>query len=161
MTIVQRPDPCVQVVTPWEIMESVGTLSAGTYNVEAYLNAGLDYAATPFTVVNSTLSTLTISPPSGNYVATQRFDLTLIVETSHLLVIGGNATLDGSDVTSALASCIVIGTLISGGQTFRCPGLTGGTLGTGTYTLSVTLDLSDGSSVSDTVAWEFMENTEP
>lgn len=104
---------------------------------------------------------LTISPPSADYLTTQGFDLTLIVEAQGLSVTGGSATLDGSDVTDTLASCIIPGTLVSGGQTFRCPGLTGGGLDTGTHTLDVTLDLSDGSSVSDTINWEVMENTEP
>ncbi len=104
---------------------------------------------------------LNISPPSGDYVTTQGFDLTLIVEAPGLSVTGGSATLDGSDVTGALVSCVIPGTLISGGQTFRCPGLTGGTFGTGTHTLDVTLDLSDGSSVNDGVTWEVKENVEP
>jgi len=104
---------------------------------------------------------LTISPPSGNYVTTQSFDLTLIVEAPGLSVIGGSATLDGSDVIDALAACVIPGTLVSGGQTFRCPDIVAGDLGTGTHTLDVTLDLSDSSSVSDTVTWEVMENTEP
>lgn len=107
------------------------------------------------------LSLLIISPPSGDYVTTQHFDLTLIVEAPGLSVVGGSATLDGFDVTSDLASCNISGTLVSGGQTLRCPGLTGGSFGTGTHTLSVTLDLSDGSSVSDSVNWEVKENIEP
>lgn len=106
-------------------------------------------------------SALTISPPSGAYVTTQGFDLALIVEAGCLSVLGGSATLDGSDVTAALVSCVIPGTLVSGGQTFRCPGLTGGTFGTGTHTFSVTLDLSNGPSVSDTITWEVKENTEP
>ena len=104
---------------------------------------------------------LILSPPSGDYVTTQRFDLILIVEAPGLSVVGGSATLDGSDVTSALASCVVPGTLVSGGQTFRCPSLTVGTFGIGTHTLNVTLDLNDGSSVSDSVNWEIKRNMEP
>ena len=103
---------------------------------------------------------LTISPPSGDYVTTQGFDLTLIVAAPGLSVVGGSATLDGFDVTAALASCIIPGTLVSGGQTLRCPELTGSLLGTGTHILDVTLDLSDDSSVSDSVTWEVKENTE-
>lgn len=108
-------------------------------------------------------NSLTISPRFGTYVTTQGFDLTLIVKAQdpNISVIGGNATFDGVDVTGVLASCVIPGTLMSGGLTFRCPSLTGGSLGTGTHTLSVTLDLSDGSSVGDTVTWEVKENTEP
>ena len=102
-----------------------------------------------------------IFPASGRMATTSHFDLTLIVEAPGLSVIGVNAALDGSDVTGALVSCVIPGTLISGGQTFRCPRLTGGFLGTGTHNFSVTLTLSDGSTASDTVDWEVKENTEP
>jgi len=104
---------------------------------------------------------LTISPPSGEYVTTQGFDLTLIVDATGLSVVGGTATFDGADVTSFLVHCIIPGTLLSGGVTFRCPGLTGDALGVGMHTFSVTLDLENGSSVSDTVTWEVLGNTEP
>lgn len=83
------------------------------------------------------------------------------MEALGLSVVGGRATWDGSDVSAVLASCFKPGTLVSGGQTFRCPGLTGGLLGRGTHTLEVVLNLSNGSSVSDTITWEVKENTEP
>lgn len=104
---------------------------------------------------------LTISPPSGSYTTTQRFDFTLILETSGLSAVDGSATFDGSDVTSSLLGCLVPGTLLSGGQTFRCPGLSGRFLGAGSHTLNVTVNLSDGSSVDDNVTWEVLENSEP
>ena len=69
--------------------------------------------------------------------------------------------MDGADVTAFLADCLIPGTLVSDGQTFRCPGLKGDMLGIGNHVLTVTLDLSDGSSVSDSVSWEVLENTEP
>ena len=104
---------------------------------------------------------LTIFPESGNMATTFRFDIGLIVEAEEVSVVGGSATFDGSDVTGFLAGCLIPGTLVSGGQTFRCPGITGSFMGPGSHTLSVTLDLSDGSSVSDTVTWNVKENTEP
>ncbi len=94
-------------------------------------------------------------------MTTQRFGLTLIVDAPGLSVVGGTATFDGADVTSGLVNCVIPGTLLSGGETFRCPGLTSGLLGIGMHTFSVTLDLDDGSNVSDTVTWEVRENTEP
>ena len=106
-------------------------------------------------------ATLIISPPSGDYVTTQHFDLTLIVEAPGLSTVGISGTLDGSDVTGALAGCVIPGTIVSGGQTFKCSGLTGGLFGTGTHVLSVKLELSDGSFLNDTVIWEIIENTEP
>jgi hypothetical protein len=113
------------------------------------------------TLYNGATAKLTISPPSGAYVTTQRFDIALILEAPGLLsVVGGNAKLNGFDVTSTLAHCLIPGILISGGCTFRCPGLSGSTFGTGTHTLEVSLDLSDGSSVNDSVIWEVKENAE-
>jgi len=114
---------------------------------------------TGLTLVETNL--VRISPPSGNYVTTQGFDLTLIIEAPDLSVVGGHATFDGSDVTAALASCVIPGTLVSGGQTFRCPGLRGGSFRPGAHTLNVSLNLSNGSSVSDSVKWVVLENTEP
>ena len=158
------------VYTNWDISEPFGN---GDYVMKWMYSAGgyLDIVGawndvrSPTGYVSHYIcefpSLLTISPPSGVYVTTQNFDLTLIVETEGVSVVGGSATFDGSDVTSYLAGCLIPGTLVSGGQTFRCPNLTGGLFGTGTHTLDVTLDLSDGSSVSDTVTWEVKENTEP
>jgi len=116
---------------------------------------------TATSATNFVVPSLTLSPPSGAYVTTQGFDLTLIVDAPGLSVVSGIATLNGADVTSAVGECIIPGTLLSGGVTFRCPGLTGGEFGPGTNSLTVTLDLDDASSVSDTVTWEVLENTEP
>ena len=96
----------------------------------------------PRGLVFKVTSTLSLSPASGMYSTTQGFDLTLIVQASGLTVVGGSATFDGADVTAALVGCIIPGTLVSGGSTFRCPGLSGAVLGTGTHTLDVTLDLA-------------------
>ena len=104
---------------------------------------------------------LTIFPPSGVLVTTSKFDLTLIVQVPGRSVVGGAGTFDGFDVTSGLGGCIILGTLPSGGQTFRCPGLQGSIFMPGTHTLSVMLDLDDGSQVSNTVIWKILANTEP
>ncbi len=103
---------------------------------------------------------LSISPSTGNYFSTQNFDLGIMVNTC-LPIVGASATFDGYDVTAFLGSCVIRGTLVSGGLTFRCPGVIMGSLGTGTHTLDVKLDFSDGSSVSDTVTWDVKGNTEP
>ena len=75
----------------------------------------------------------------------------------------GNSSMekDGSDITNGLVNCVIPGTLISGGQTFRCGVITGSFLDTGLHLFCVTLDLSDGSSVNDCVTWLVNENTEP
>lgn len=113
------------------------------------------------TATNISSGPLTISPPSGGYVTTQGFDLALIVKAPGLTVATVSATWNGADITADLNSCVASGTLISGGETFRCPNITGGFLDTGTHTINVTIVLSNGSIVNDTVTWEVSESTEP
>ncbi len=120
---------------------------------------GFDMGAYEYMSVPS--MSLVLSPASGQYFSTQGFDLGMIVTTPGLSVVNINATSDGSNVSTPLSSCVRPGTLTAGGQTFRCPSLNAGThLGNGSHTLSVTLDLNDGSSVSDEVIWEVLENQE-
>lgn len=141
----------------------IGENASGTWTLFVSDLADLDVGtleAWSIEFTGASVAQLSISPPTGDYVTTQGFDLTLIIEASGLSVVGASATLDGSDVTGALVSCVIPGTLISGGQTFRCPGLTGEIFGAGTHTFDVILDLSDGSSVSDTVTWEVKGNME-
>ncbi len=109
---------------------------------------------------NQSSSTFNISPTSGEYVTTQGFDLVLIVKTPDLSVESINATLDGNDVSGALSACVRPGTLISGGQTFRCSINAGVHLKEGNHVLNVMLDLSDDSTVSDTVTWDVLGNVE-
>ncbi|MGH7264948.1 MAG: virginiamycin B lyase family protein, partial [Candidatus Rokuibacteriota bacterium] len=104
---------------------------------------------------------LAISPGTGLLATTQQIDLLLTIDTAGLGVVGGTALFDGADIGAALLPCLVFGTRLSRGQTLRCPGLTGGLLGAGFHTMSITLDLSDGSTVGDTVTWHVQVNTEP
>jgi hypothetical protein len=108
-------------------------------------------------------SSLTISPAFGKYFTTQNFDLGLIVEASGARVVGGSATVDGMDITQELMECLAPheGTLLTGGQTFRCPDLEVGTFSEGNHTLDVTVELSNGSSLSDILVFEVKKNTEP
>jgi hypothetical protein len=85
----------------------------------------------------------------------------LVLEAPGRTVTGGQAKLDTADVTAALAGCVIPGTLLAGGQTFRCPGLTGGLLGAGPHVLSVSLDLSDGTAATASVSWDVRGATEP
>jgi len=102
---------------------------------------------------------LTISPPSGDFISTQSFDLALIVENSDATVNEIQAYLNGVDVSGTLSSCNILGALV-GGQTLRCGGLSGDFLGTGVHQLTVTLNLSDGTSVTDYATWTVKQNTE-
>jgi hypothetical protein len=112
--------------------------------------------------LTATHALLTISPGSGTLVSTQHFDLVLdVAAPPGFGVATGQIVADGSDVTAVLAACLIPGTRAGGGQTFRCPGLFGGLLAPGSHTLFATLTLSDGSSVSDTVQWRAVGNSEP
>lgn len=107
-------------------------------------------------------ATLRISPATGGYITTQQFDVVLIVYGEGVRITGGRATIFSGgyfemDVSEQLARCVVPGTLLSGGQTFRCPGIR---FDDGT-SLRVTLSLSDGSTVSDAVSWRIDRNSEP
>jgi hypothetical protein len=107
---------------------------------------------------------LTISPPSGVYVLTQGFDITLIVELpGGVTITGGSAQLNGADVTAILAACVIPGTLTGTrtGATYRCSGINGGVFGEGTHTFTVNLTLSDANVLSGTVTWQVYGNTEP
>jgi hypothetical protein len=97
--------------------------------------------------------TLTMSPDSGTYIATQWFDLVLMLNLFGRSVTGGSATFDGLDVSGPLASCVVPGTGAAGLITLRCAGLGGPVVGAGTHVLEVTLGLSDGSQVRRAVTW--------
>ena len=70
---------------------------------------------------------------------------------------------NGNDITSYISNNAIRGSLAgSMGKTFRLPGLNvGSTFNLGANTLEATINLSDGSSVSDNVTWDVLENTEP
>lgn len=104
---------------------------------------------------------LVISPVTGVLARTEGFDLTLLLRGTGLSVTGGSITLNGIDVTGAFAGCVRLGTLPeNGGQTFRCP-VPGGILTPGPNFFSAVLNLSDGSSVGNTVLYDVKNNTEP
>lgn len=105
--------------------------------------------------------TVTISPASGTYTTTQRFDPVLVLNAPGRVVSSGRAFFDGVDVTSFLASCLIPGTGDAGEVVFRCPGAGGSAVGPGSHTLEVTLELSDGSSVRSAVAWNVIAVAEP
>jgi len=157
----------ISAVSEWQLVSDSRTAPVGTRSIDIRListrNAGTnnDGYYDALSLVAQTL--LSIFPPSGTLATTFGFDLGLIVDAPGFSVVGAEAILDGEDVTAALAACVkgFVGTLPSGGETFRCPGLSGGTIGPGTHTLEVCLDLSDGPRVCDTVIWQVLENSEP
>jgi hypothetical protein len=99
---------------------------------------------------------LTLSPPSGAYLSTQLLDFTVILALPGRTVVSGQALLDGVDVTGPVVACVRPGSLLAGGQTFNCPGVVAGLLGPGSHTVVVSLQLDDGTSVSQSVVWEVL-----
>lgn len=107
-----------------------------------------------------------LSPPSGVYVSTQKFDLSLIIESvTDLTVVDVYATLNGTDVSERVRSCRYKGYLIADrttkvGTTIRCPNISARNLDVGDNEFNVTLTMSNGSTVSKIVNWEVKENIE-
>ena len=107
---------------------------------------------------------LTISPRSGTLAASQSFDLALIAQTAGQTVADITAHFDGVDVSAPLRDCVAAHTgaltLATPGFVLRCPGLSGGLAGGGTHTLSVSLTLSGGGTLTDSATWEILANAE-
>ncbi|HWC28644.1 MAG TPA: hypothetical protein VG845_01055, partial [Dehalococcoidia bacterium] len=109
---------------------------------------------------------LVISPPSGVLARTDGFDLTFLLRGGSGSVTGGSValiTLNGTvDVTGHFVACLRPGTLtgVDGGQTFRCP-VPGGVLQPGPNLFSAVLNLSNGTTVGNTVFYDVKGNTEP
>ena len=104
---------------------------------------------------------LTMSPDTGTYISTQRFDLVLMLNLLGRGVVSGSATFDGLDVGAPLASCVVPGAGAAGLITLRCPGIGGPVVGPGTHVIEVTLVLSDGSRIRRSVTWTVLPVAEP
>jgi hypothetical protein len=104
-----------------------------------------------------------ISPPSGPFLVTQSFDLALIVQSQGQGITSVTATLDGTDVSPALAACAGLPGSLTGGTSglvLRCPGVSGAFLGAGSHTLDVTAILSGGAVINDAVVWEVLANAD-
>ena len=116
----------------------------------------------PQLVVDFSLPPLVISPPSGLYALTQVSDIVVFLNLPAMPT-GATVLIDGADVSTDFAACLlsVPGTVVEGGQTFRCPSRSATDLGPGPHTFEVTVTLSDGSSVQEAVTWVVIENTEP
>jgi len=160
MVLVVYPPQTVSIQRPSADIRSIRAYGSSSCVVPFCPGPGISALITKLSF-QEWAPTLSVSPPSGSYASTQSFDLTLILRALGVSIAGGSAVLDGLDITPALAGCSVRGTLVSGGQTFRCSSLSGSQLGVGTHTLDVSFDLSDGTTVQDAATWEVLENTEP
>jgi len=110
--------------------------------------------------IHAIVPQLSISPASGNYSSSQTIDLSLALRKPNVSVNSISATLNGGDVSADFNSCIISGTVNSGGLSFRCPAIGLNILDPGIYTFSVQLQLSDGTSATDSVTWNILETIE-
>lgn len=103
--------------------------------------------------------TLAISPPTGPITFRQAFDLSVMAATGGAAVTGISGTIDGQNVSGPLAACLRPTAALGGvqGTIFTCRGLSGGFLagifGTGAHTLSITMSLSDGRTITNDATW--------
>jgi hypothetical protein len=97
--------------------------------------------------------------PNSGVLTRGGFDLTLIVNAPGLTVTGATARLNGGDVTAAFLGCVRPGTVLSGGQSFRCS-VPGGVLAPGRNFLSIILTLSDQSTIGATATYDVEASTE-
>lgn len=105
---------------------------------------------------------LTLFPAQGVLATTTRFDLTLILEAQGVSIAGiATAALNGVDVTALVAACFVSGTVVTGGEILRCPGISGGMLASGNNTFDIDVNLSDGTTLTKSAVWTVVDVTEP
>lgn len=103
--------------------------------------------------------TLAISPPTGPLTLNQQFDISLMADTKGAGLAGITGTIDGMNVSGPLAGCLQPTGLLTGvqGGILTCRGISGaflaGIFGVGPHTFTVSLTLTDGSVISDTVTW--------
>lgn len=154
---------CPAVVVPLNFSKVIGSLEPGTYQVSAKINGEASGAQKQFEIVASNAA-LTLSPATGVYASNQSFDFTMFLERDANSVgsnvVTGSAYLSarntGSaqriDVSEDLAQCLTMSELALGGRVFRCSNISD-QIGVGSHTLTVNLQLQDGTQLSDTVLW--------
>tara|TARA_R110002167_G_scaffold89012_5_gene240047 strand:- start:39272 stop:40006 length:735 start_codon:yes stop_codon:yes gene_type:complete len=154
---------CPAVVVPLNFSQPLGSLNPGTYQVSAKINGEASGPQKEFGVTAASAS-LTLSPATGVYASNQTFDFTMFLERDPSSpgsnVVAGSAYLSGrnagsaqrTDVSEDLAQCLTMSELALGGRVFRCSNISA-QIGVGSHTLTVSLQLEDGTQLSDTVLW--------
>jgi hypothetical protein len=123
-----------------------------------------DPSVQPRLTIDFSLPPMLISPPSGIYALTQVMDAVAFFNLPQgIIPTDAEVLLDGVDASADFSSCFlsVPGTVPEGGQTVRCPELSAADIGAGMHTFEVILNLSDGSSLQQSVTWLIIANTEP
>ncbi len=100
--------------------------------------------------------TITVSPGSGVYSASQGMDLVILLEgLGGLAVIGGQVLFDDNDITGPVVALFRQEGLTTG-VALRSPHVPMGFLGLGTHTFRVTVTLSDGSQLQGGAVWQVL-----
>ena len=94
---------------------------------------------------------LTISPPSGIYLADQQYDLAVFTGVDDAVVIKWYASLDG--VETRMLDAAIPGGRPGGGEMLIVPHLSFSALGSGSHVLHVSAQLNNGTVVHDIVVW--------
>ncbi|MFC1672323.1 Ig-like domain-containing protein, partial [Planctomycetota bacterium] len=131
--------------------------------VEAYQDPPAHIApVSPIIEGSPTGTRVEISPASGRYATSQTVDMCIILhEPGDAGLTGVSIVVDGKDMTELLLGKVLPGTLVGGGFSCRIPGISvGSIIGVGLHTMRVSLELSDGTIVSDVVVYEVVKNTE-
>ena len=112
-------------------------------------------------IVPSSDGVLTLSPPSGTYLATQTIDLSVIINAPNPMLEGLQVLLNGGDATDDLGSCLMAnsGMLPTGGLSLRCPNINP-RMSSGDVSLSLSVSLADGSRHTAAAAWTILGNEE-
>jgi hypothetical protein len=89
---------------------------------------------------------LTLSPPSGTFLATQTIDLSVVIDAPEPLLESLQVLRNGADVTDALGNCLESnsGRLATGGLSLRCPNINRD-IPDGVTHLTLSIRLDDGS----------------
>ncbi|MFN2444191.1 MAG: hypothetical protein ABR606_01165 [Vicinamibacterales bacterium] len=103
---------------------------------------------------------LSIVPNSGRMFRTGAFDLVLGVQSLPAALTAGYVALDGLNVTQAFLQCMQPGTIVGGGQSFRCA-FPRGLLTPGDHVLQVELTLANQTRLRNAVRWTVVASTEP
>ena len=103
---------------------------------------------------------LTIAPSTARLFQRGGFDIVVGLQApTGATLVGGSVKLDGLDVTTAFASCIQVGRIIAGGQTFRCAAPRG-FLSAGDHVLTVEFNLSNNTRVRNAVRWTIVASAD-
>ena len=106
---------------------------------------------------------LKLSPPSGDYLSTQQFDLGVLAKTGMADVTAiSHATINGVDVSAELAGCLMAGHVDVGYRSFRCPQISLYLQQNPStqYNFDIALTLSDDSVVSQIAVWRIIQTVE-